>query len=66
MFELVPQHVGFKIEVKHPVPEQGNDKYNFSFFDKNVLCDHVIETVYRHANDRKVIFSCFDADVCTM
>ena len=34
--------------------------------DRNEYLDTILETVLTHAEERRVIFSCFDPDVCTM
>ena len=62
----IPESVGFNIEVKYPVPELSNDVYSFPYFDRNLMADQILKVVLPHAGHRKIIFSCFDADMCTL
>ena len=66
VFKSLPTHIGFNIEVKYPVPETVDPQYNFSYFERNQMADIILKVVYRHAHKRKIIFSCFDPDMCTM
>ncbi len=63
---LISPELMFDIEVKYPVPEEGNDYYNFPFVDRGVIADAILEVVLPHCNKRKMFFSCFDADMCTV
>ena len=62
----MPEGVGFNIEVKYPVPELYNRKYHFPYFDRNLVADILLKVVCEHVGRRKVVFSCFDADMCTV
>ena len=62
----MPEGVGFNIEVKYPVPEISNDNKDFPYFDHNLVADILLKVVYEHVGKRKVIFSCFNADMCTV
>ena len=66
VFKDLPSHIGFNIEVKYPVPETTDPQYNFSYFERNQMADIILKVVYRYAHKRKIIFSCFDPDMCTM
>ena len=52
--------------MKYPVPETTDPQYNFSYFERNQMADIILKVVYRYAHKRKIIFSCFDPDMCTM
>lgn len=65
--DAIDDSVGFNIEVK----------WNMEFFDgsqeverinknKNLYIDCILEVVLNKAAKRRIIFSCFDADVCVM
>ena len=66
VFCSLPPHIGFNIEVKYPVPDQNGSKDSFPYFERNMMADLILKVVYRRARRRKIIFSCFDADMCTM
>jgi len=66
VFKELPPRIGFNIEVKYPVPEIADPQYNFSYFERNQMADIILKVVYRYAHKRKIIFSCFDPDMCTM
>ncbi|XP_002736741.1 glycerophosphocholine phosphodiesterase GPCPD1-like [Saccoglossus kowalevskii] len=67
VFENVPDHLGFNIEIKYPqiyatgIPEQKSE-----FIERNVFVDTILKVVLEYAGCRRIIFSCFDPDVCTM
>lgn len=66
VFRSLPPHIGFNIEVKYPVPLLESDHYNFPYFERNMMADQILKVIYRLARHRKIILSCFDADMCTM
>ena len=66
VFRSLPPHIGFNIEVKYPVPDRDSTKDTFRYFERNMMADLILKVVYRLARRRKIIFSCFDADMCTM
>jgi glycerophosphodiester phosphodiesterase len=62
----LPTQIGFNVEVKYPVPELTNGRNSFPYFDLNVMADRILKVVYEHAKQRNIIFSSFNADMCTM
>ena len=47
--------------------EQHDAMYGLNYFERNVVCDRILEDVYNYAkSDRKIIFTSFDPDVCHM
>ena len=64
VFRQLPRHVGFNIELKYPVPCE--HERLFHYFPRNTMADIVLNVVYRVAHRRKIIFSSFDPDMCTM
>lgn len=66
MFKSLPPHIGFNIEVKYPVPQRDDDTFSFPYFERNMMADTILALVYRLARKRKIIFSCFDPDMCTV
>ncbi|XP_040207616.1 glycerophosphocholine phosphodiesterase GPCPD1 isoform X2 [Rana temporaria] len=68
VLESVPEDVGFNIEIKWILQEK-NGKWDgnlSSYFDMNIFLDIILATVLKNAGSRRIVFSCFDADICTM
>lgn len=66
MFEVLDPHVGFNIEVKWTMQlSDGSYELN-NPVDTNLYLDTILEVVLKHAGTRKVIFSCFNPDICSM
>ncbi|XP_037948850.1 glycerophosphocholine phosphodiesterase GPCPD1-like isoform X2 [Teleopsis dalmanni] len=68
VFEAIPLTVGFNIEIKwaqrlinNRLEGRGKQK-----FDPNMYVDIMLQCIFRHANGRRIILSCFDADICTL
>ncbi|XP_035446358.2 glycerophosphocholine phosphodiesterase GPCPD1 isoform X1 [Spodoptera frugiperda] len=62
----IDPHVGFNVELKWTMElKDGTFELN-NPFDMNTYVDKVLETVLKHAGDRRIIFSCFNPDICTM
>lgn len=62
-FQLVPLEVGFNVEIKYPEPEM--EEY-FGVKERNFFVDRILEVIYQHANDRMIIISSFDPDICLL
>ncbi|XP_013133716.1 PREDICTED: glycerophosphocholine phosphodiesterase GPCPD1 isoform X1 [Papilio polytes] len=59
-------HVGFNIELKWTMElNDGTFELN-NPFDMNVYVDKVLEVVLKCAGERRIVFSCFNPDICTM
>ncbi|XP_022213418.2 glycerophosphocholine phosphodiesterase GPCPD1 [Drosophila obscura] len=67
--DLLPQTLGFNIEIKFPQLDstrRWEDECFKPTFDRNVYVDTILEIVLQRAGSRRILFSCFDADICTM
>ncbi|XP_053316388.1 glycerophosphocholine phosphodiesterase GPCPD1 [Spea bombifrons] len=66
--ESVPEDVGFNIEIKWTCQEKCGkwDGNLSSYFDMNLFLDIILKTVLESAGRRRIVFSSFDADICTM
>ncbi|XP_071996610.1 glycerophosphocholine phosphodiesterase GPCPD1 isoform X2 [Engystomops pustulosus] len=66
--ESVPEDVGFNIEIKWICQEKSGkwDGNLSSYFDMNIFLDIILKTVLENAGNRRIVFSAFDADICTM
>ncbi|KAM9839947.1 glycerophosphocholine phosphodiesterase GPCPD1 [Aulostomus maculatus] len=68
IFQTVPEHVGFNIELKWicQMKDGSWDGSLSSYFNMNNFLDIVLSCVLQKAGKRRIVFSCFDPDVCTM
>uniref|UniRef100_A0A8C7R045 Glycerophosphocholine phosphodiesterase 1 n=1 Tax=Oncorhynchus mykiss TaxID=8022 RepID=A0A8C7R045_ONCMY len=64
----LPENVGFNIELKWICQmKDGSWEGNLSsYFNMNLFLDIILSCVLQRAGKRRVVFSCFDPDVCTM
>uniref|UniRef100_A0A673J2T0 Glycerophosphocholine phosphodiesterase GPCPD1-like n=1 Tax=Sinocyclocheilus rhinocerous TaxID=307959 RepID=A0A673J2T0_9TELE len=67
-FTAVPDHVGFNIELKwiSQFKDGSWDGKLSSYFNMNQFLDIILTCVLQNAGNRRIVFSCFDPDVCTM
>lgn len=67
IMEKVPEHTGFDIELKWP--EYNLDKsYSHGvekFCDANEFVDIILDVVLKYRQNRRIIFSTFDINICT-
>ncbi|XP_069014676.1 glycerophosphocholine phosphodiesterase GPCPD1 isoform X1 [Embiotoca jacksoni] len=68
LFQAVPEHVGFNIELKWICQmKDGSWDGNLStYFNMNTFIDIVLSCVLQKGGNRRIVFSCFDPDICTM
>lgn len=64
--DTIDEHVGFNVEIKWSQRLEDGTTEAMNRFDKNLYLDRILEVVLKHANKRRIVFSCFDADVVTM
>ncbi|GAB0098382.1 glycerophosphocholine phosphodiesterase GPCPD1 [Sergentomyia squamirostris] len=65
--DIIDPHVGFNIEIKWSMRfSDGTRETGCSMTDKNLYVDCILDVVLNHAGSRRIVFSCFDPDVCTM
>uniref|UniRef100_A0A671U3M4 Glycerophosphocholine phosphodiesterase 1 n=1 Tax=Sparus aurata TaxID=8175 RepID=A0A671U3M4_SPAAU len=64
----IPEHVGFNIELKWICQmKDGSWDGNLStYFNMNTFLDIVLSCVLQKGGKRRIVFSCFDPDICTM
>lgn len=64
---VIDEKVGFNIEIKWAqLLENGLFEDNLLSIDKNLYVDRILEVVLAKSGRRRIIFSCFDADICVM
>uniref|UniRef100_A0A3Q1DHR8 Glycerophosphocholine phosphodiesterase 1 n=1 Tax=Amphiprion ocellaris TaxID=80972 RepID=A0A3Q1DHR8_AMPOC len=68
MTRSIPEHVGFNIELKwiSQMKDGSWDGNLSSYFNMNTFLDIVLSCVLQKGGKRRIVFSCFDPDVCTM
>lgn len=65
LFRLVPQGVGFNIEMKYPMLHESEEHDMDAYaVELNSFCDTVLTKVYDLAGSRHIIFSSFNPDIC--
>uniref|UniRef100_UPI00398E630F glycerophosphocholine phosphodiesterase GPCPD1 n=1 Tax=Pristiophorus japonicus TaxID=55135 RepID=UPI00398E630F len=64
----VPEHIGFNIEVKWPYQQKdGTWEGNMpTYLDMNQAIDIILKCILENASNRRIVFSSFVADVCSM
>ncbi|NXQ41671.1 GPCP1 phosphodiesterase, partial [Catharus fuscescens] len=68
VLESVSEDVGFNIEVKW-ISQQRDGQWDgnlSTYFDMNTFLDIILKTVLMNAGKRRIVFSSFHADICTM
>ncbi|RVE40680.1 hypothetical protein evm_014669, partial [Chilo suppressalis] len=66
VLKTIDLHVGFNVELKWTMEmDDGTFELN-NPFDMNTYVDKVLEVVLKNAGGRRIVFSCFNPDICTM
>ncbi|XP_077443272.1 glycerophosphocholine phosphodiesterase GPCPD1 [Stigmatopora argus] len=68
LFQALPEQVGFNIELKWICQmKDGSWEGNLSaYYNMNKFLDIILSCVLREGGDRRIVFSCFDPDICSM
>ncbi|XP_077285990.1 glycerophosphocholine phosphodiesterase GPCPD1 [Arctopsyche grandis] len=66
VLQAIDPHVGFNIEVKWTMLREDGSLELQHPIDLNLYVDTILDVVLRSAGSRRIIFSCFHPDVCTM
>uniref|UniRef100_A0A0K0DQI2 GP-PDE domain-containing protein n=1 Tax=Angiostrongylus cantonensis TaxID=6313 RepID=A0A0K0DQI2_ANGCA len=66
VFDSVDNDVGFNIEVKYPMKMKDGTHECPAYIERNEFIDVILRNVLEIAGKRRVIFSSFDPDVCTL
>ncbi|XP_056261290.1 glycerophosphocholine phosphodiesterase GPCPD1 isoform X3 [Seriola aureovittata] len=68
IFQAIPEHVGFNIELKWicQMKDGSWDGNLSSYFNMNTFLDIILSCVLQKGGKRRIVFSCFDPDICTM
>jgi len=57
---------GFNIEVKYPLKMSDGGHECENYFERNMFIDVILNDVIKHAGNRRIVFSSFDPDMCTL
>lgn len=64
---VIDQNVGFNIEIKWSQERiDGTHESQSVIVDRNLYLDCILDVVLANAGDRRIVFSCFDPDICSM
>ncbi|XP_075940039.1 glycerophosphocholine phosphodiesterase GPCPD1 isoform X2 [Anarhichas minor] len=68
IFQAIPEHVGFNIELKWicQLKDGSWDGNLSSYFNMNTFLDIILSCILKKGGSRRIVFSCFDPDICTM
>jgi glycerophosphocholine phosphodiesterase GPCPD1 len=64
--ERVDSHTGFNVELKYPMKLKDGSHECENYFERNEYVDQVLSDVFQHSGDRRIVFSSFDPDICTL
>ncbi|KAK0393636.1 hypothetical protein QR680_000327 [Steinernema hermaphroditum] len=64
--QTVDPDVGFNIEVKYPMMQKDGLHECDNYFERNEVIDIILSDVLNNAGNRRIVFSSFDPDICTM
>lgn len=66
VYEALPSTLGLIVEIKWPQLMASGVPESSQTLNKNIYVDRIIETTGRYGCGRPLIFTSFDADICTM
>lgn len=66
VFESVDIHTGFNIEVKYPQEKLDGSGTISDYCDMNRFVDIILAVVFKHYNHRRIVFSSFSPEICSM
>uniref|UniRef100_A0A915ESG3 GP-PDE domain-containing protein n=1 Tax=Ditylenchus dipsaci TaxID=166011 RepID=A0A915ESG3_9BILA len=65
-FRNVSEEVGFNVEIKYPMMQMDGVNECENYYERNMFVDIILADVINHAGQRRIVFSSFDPDICTM
>lgn len=67
VFDALDEHVGFNVEIKWNMQyHDGTHEMDRVNKNPNLYLDCILDVVLSKAGNRRVVFSCFDPDICAM
>lgn len=64
ILETLEPHTGFNIEIKWTMQLKDGTYELYHPTDLNLYLDTILDVVLRYGGDRRIIFSCFNPDIC--
>jgi len=62
--QFIPKSVGFNVEIKYPDTDELAQVLSIS--ERNFYVDTILKVIFDFAQDREIIISSFDPDICRM
>ncbi|KAJ1353293.1 putative glycerophosphocholine phosphodiesterase GPCPD1 2 [Parelaphostrongylus tenuis] len=62
----VDPDVGFNVEVKYPMMQSNGEHECDHYFERNEFIDVVLADLLNNAGSRRIMFSSFDPDICSL
>uniref|UniRef100_A0A914WIA2 Glycerophosphocholine phosphodiesterase GPCPD1 n=1 Tax=Plectus sambesii TaxID=2011161 RepID=A0A914WIA2_9BILA len=62
----VDPNVGFNVEIKYPMLQKDGTWECEHYWERNEYIDIILAEVLNYAADRRIVFSSFDPDICTL
>ncbi|CAD6193768.1 unnamed protein product [Caenorhabditis auriculariae] len=62
----VDPDVGFNVEVKYPMMQNNGEHECDHYFERNEFVDIILADVLNNAGNRRIMFSSFDPDICSL
>lgn len=67
VLDVIDESVGFNVEIKWNMQlHNGLREVDRINKNSNLYLDCILNVVFAHAGSRRIVFSCFDPDICTM
>jgi len=67
ILEKLDPYCGFNIEIKYgQLMKDHQEEVQFGSMEINIFLDQILKTVMKKGGERKIIFSSFNPDICTM
>ncbi|KAH7728979.1 Protein T05H10.7 b [Aphelenchoides avenae] len=64
--KYVDPDTGFNIEIKYPMMMKDGSHECENYFERNEYIDIILNDVLEHAASRRIVFSSFDPDICSL
>ncbi|KAJ1800625.1 Glycerophosphocholine phosphodiesterase [Coemansia sp. RSA 2399] len=73
LFRLLPEDLGFDIEIKYPMPDEADTARVFTNFEVNLFVDKILDVVFKYVGTensgrrrRPIVFTSFHPDICLL
>lgn len=66
VLEVIQPDVGFNVEIKWGLEREDGTFELEDYIDPNIYIDKILNIVLKYCGNRRIFFSCFNPDVCSM